>query len=254
MTLRFTHTDGLVFRVGYSPDPWAWAPWEYAPFTGRWDDPEALFRTIYAASSAEACFIEILAQFRPDPGLDPDLASISGCPDDVDYEGSPPGVVGRSWLRERRFGSAHITGRFVDVGHSQTIAELRPTFLPVALGSGLPDFDAAAIRIHAPRELTQSISRHLYGRETPDGRLASGVAFGSRYGDDLRLWALFERDADVGRDSSHLLRDCRDDSIDPDREAFRRALDLHGLRLEKNESGSVGDQTIPHPRSPGPHP
>jgi hypothetical protein len=142
----------------------------------------------------------------------------------------------------------------VDVGHSQTIAELRPTFLSVALGSGLPDFDAAAIRIHAPRELTQSISRHLCGRETADGRLASGVAFGSRYGDDLRLRALFERDADVGRDSSRLLRDCRDDSIDPDRQAFRRALDLHGLRLEKSESGSDGDQMIPHPRSPGPRP
>ena len=53
MTLRFTHADGLVYRVGYSPDPWAWVPWEYSPFTGRWDDPEALFRTIYAASSAE---------------------------------------------------------------------------------------------------------------------------------------------------------------------------------------------------------
>lgn len=56
MTLRFTQTEGLVFRVGYSPDPWAWVPREYSPFTGRWDDPEALFRTIYAASSAEACF------------------------------------------------------------------------------------------------------------------------------------------------------------------------------------------------------
>jgi len=98
VTLRFTHSDGLVLRVGYSPDPWAWAPWEYAPFTGRWDDPDALFRTIYAASSAEACFIEVLAQFRPDPGLDSDLASIAGCRDDVDYEGSPPGVVGRNWL------------------------------------------------------------------------------------------------------------------------------------------------------------
>jgi len=114
VTLRFTHADGLVYRVGYSPDPWAWVPWEYSPFTGRWDDPEALFRTIYAASSAEACYIEILAQFRPDPGLDPDLASIAGCPDDAGYEGSPPGVVGRSWLRERRLGSAHVTGRFVD--------------------------------------------------------------------------------------------------------------------------------------------
>lgn len=237
MALRFTQTDGLVFRVGYSPDPWAWVPWEYAPFTGRWDDPEALFRTIYAASSVDACYIEILAQFRPDPGLDPDLVAIVGCPEDEGYESNPPGVVGQSWLLEHRLGSAHIDGRFIDVGHSRTIAVLRPVFLPLALGFGLPDFDAAAIRIHAPREFTQLISRHLYGRETGDGRLASGVAFESRHGDDLRLWALFERDADVGRDSSHLLRDCRDEVIDPEGEAFRRALELHGLRLEDNGPG-----------------
>ena len=214
-------------------------PWEYAPFTGRWDDPEALFRTIYAASSIEACYIEILAQFRPDLGLDADLAAIAGCPEDEGYASNPPGVVGRSWLQERRLGSAHIDGRFVDVGHSRTIAALRPMFLPLALGFGLPDFDAAAIRVHAPREFTQLISRHLYGRETADGRLAAGVAFGSRHGDDLRLWALFERDADVGRESSHLLRDRRDEVLDPGSEAFRRALELHGLRLESDGSGAT---------------
>jgi hypothetical protein len=239
MTLCFTQTEGLVFRVGYSPDPWAWVPWEYAPFTGRWDDPEALYRTIYAASSVEACYIEILAQFRPDPGLDPDLGAIVGCPEDEDFKSNPPGVVGRSWLLERRLGSAHIDGRFVDVGHSRTIAALRPVFLPVALGFGLPDFDAAAVRMHAPRELTQLISRHLYGRETADGGLVSGVAFGSRHGDELRLWALFEREADVGRDSSHLLLDCRDEVIDAGSEAFGRALELHGLRLQRSGSGAA---------------
>jgi hypothetical protein len=112
-------------------------------------------------------------------------------------------------------------------------------FLPVALGFGLPDFDAAAVRMHAPRELTQLISRHLYGCETADGGLASGVAFGSRHGDGLRLWALFERDADVGRESSHLLRDCRDEVIDAGSEAFGRALELHGLRLESSGSGAA---------------
>jgi RES domain len=239
LPLSFAQTEGLVFRVGYAPDPWAWVPWEYAPFTGRWDDPEALFRTIYAASSVEACYIEILAQFRPDPGLDPDLHGIAGCPEDESYESNPPGVVGRSWLKERRLGTAHLDGWFVDVGHSLTIAELRPVFLSVAQGFGLPDFDAAAVRMHAPREFTQLISRHLYSRETEDGRLASGVAFGSRHGDDLRLWAVFERDADVGRQSSHLLRDCRDEVIDPGSEAFRRALELHGLRLMHNGSGAA---------------
>ncbi len=231
MRVRFTHAEGPVFRVGYSPDPWAWIPWEYAPFTARWDDPEALFRTVYAASSAEACFVEVLAPFRPDPGLAEDLAAIAGCTEDAGYESNPPGVVGRGWLEKRRLGSAHVDGRFVDVGHSRTIAALRPTFLAVALTFGLADFDAAAVRIHAPRAFTQLLARHLYGCETADGRLAAGVAFESRHGDDLQLWALFERDADVGRDRSHLLRDCHDEEVDPGSDAFRRALELHGLTL-----------------------
>ena len=32
----------LVHHVGYKPNPWNWAPWEFAAggrFTGRWDDP-----------------------------------------------------------------------------------------------------------------------------------------------------------------------------------------------------------------------
>jgi len=233
VALRFTHPEGPVFRVGYPPDPWAWVPWEYAPFSGRWDDSEALYRTIYAASSIEACYIEILAQFRPDPGLDADLAAIRGCAADADFPSGAPGVVGRSWVRARRIGRAHLDGEFVDVGHSRTIAALRPRFLPAALALGLPDFDAAAIRIHAPRELTQAISRYLYGREAASGRFTAGVAFASRHGDDLRLWAVFERDADVGGERSHLLRDCHDEEIDPGSGAFRRALDLHGLVLQR---------------------
>jgi len=36
-------TGRVVWRVGYTPEPWAWTPWQYATdgrFTGRWDDPD----------------------------------------------------------------------------------------------------------------------------------------------------------------------------------------------------------------------
>ncbi|MEA2618442.1 MAG: hypothetical protein QOE72_4225 [Chloroflexota bacterium] len=36
-----------VHHVGYEPDPWNWAPWEFAQgrrFTGRWDDPGGEWR------------------------------------------------------------------------------------------------------------------------------------------------------------------------------------------------------------------
>src|SRR5664279_1996153 len=40
----------VVWRVGYVPEPWAWTPWQYATdgrFTGRWDDPDGVWRTLY---------------------------------------------------------------------------------------------------------------------------------------------------------------------------------------------------------------
>jgi hypothetical protein len=230
--LHLTSPDGELCRIGHSPDPWTWVPWEYAPFTGRWDDPQALFRTIYAASSPEAAFVEILAQFRPDPGLADDLAAIDGDSEDSAYPSCAPGCVHIDWVRRRRLGFARVEGRFVDVGHSSMIAELRPALLHAALAWGLPDFDAAAIRVHAPRDFTQHSSRHIYRLMLDDGDLASGVAFSSRHGDDFALWAVYEREADAGRYRSHALTACRDEEIDTDGPAFHRALELHGLVVE----------------------
>lgn len=64
--LSIVHTTDMpVWRVGRAPDPWAWIDRRYAGGQ-RWDDPSQNFRTIYAAGSVFACFVEILAQFRPD--------------------------------------------------------------------------------------------------------------------------------------------------------------------------------------------
>lgn len=68
-----------VFRVGYRPSPWQWTPWVYADhgrFDGRWDDPDGIWRTLYVGSSLLACYLELLARFRPDPVLADELAVI----------------------------------------------------------------------------------------------------------------------------------------------------------------------------------
>lgn len=54
-----------AWRVGRAPDPWAWIDYRYAG-EQRWDDSGNEFRTIYAADSLYACFVEILAHLRPD--------------------------------------------------------------------------------------------------------------------------------------------------------------------------------------------
>ncbi|WP_445259259.1 hypothetical protein [Nocardioides aurantiacus] len=52
----------------------------------------------------------------------------------------------------------------------------------------LHDFDAAALKDGRPRALTQSVATYLHATTELDG-----VTFASRHGDDLALWAVFER-------------------------------------------------------------
>ena len=194
---------GRVWRVGYRPDPWAWTPWQYAGetggFTGRWDDPEGSFRAVYAGRELLACLLEVLARFCPDPLLVEDLAGIAEDDDDaVEYPSQRPGVVPASWLSARQATSAALSGVYCVVTHQESLATLRTVFLRAALSHGLPDLDAGALRLSAPRALTQQIAAWLYDVHDGGQELVDGVQFESRHGDDLTLWAVFERDDDHG--------------------------------------------------------
>ena len=74
--------DGMVWRVAYRPDPWTWVPWQYGPFTGRFDDAQGQFRVLYTGSTRLACYLEVIAQFRPDPLLLAEMEAITGDPQD----------------------------------------------------------------------------------------------------------------------------------------------------------------------------
>jgi hypothetical protein len=228
--LASTSAPSRVYRVGYAPDPWAWVPWEYADrSTGRWDDLHSTYRVIYAASSPEACFVEVLAQFRPDPNLAGGLGSIESDPRDDLYPSVGPGVVPSTWLDHRLLGSAALGGLFCDVTDKNTIAALRPTFLTRAMHYSLPDFDAATIRLHEPRRLTQEISRYLYEHE--EERFA-GITYESRFGAGLSLWAIFERSDDQRLDQSSRVNDTAVQPINRNDPAFVAAFALHGLTFE----------------------
>lgn len=192
-----------VFRVGYRPDPFGWTPWEYATdgrFHGRWDDPDGTYRTLYLGDSLLGCLLEVLADFRPDPRLVDHLGLIeAGDGDDDTYPTVRAGTVPQSWADERVAGEGALTGDFVDVRRARTIATLRVRFGGLAADLGFPDLDAAAVKSRAPRELTQSVSRWLYGAIEPP---VAGVAFASRFGDDLAMWAVFEQPGDAGTSSA----------------------------------------------------
>ncbi|MFC8041817.1 RES domain-containing protein [Paenarthrobacter sp. NPDC057355] len=184
-----------VWRIGFRPDPWAWSGWEWSTngrFPGRWDDLHGNFRTVYAGSSLKACLLEVLAGFRPDPRLASELGEI--IEDDEDHVLHPtilPGEEPREWLEPRTAARAELSGNYCAVTTSATVSALYPHFVAKALSLGLTDFDAAALKDARPRQLTQAIAAWLYDTTTVDG-----VTFNSRHGDELQLWAIFERPGD----------------------------------------------------------
>jgi hypothetical protein len=143
------------------------------------------------AANARAA-ASVLACFRPDGTMLEALDDIAE--DEEDAALHPTAISGHvpySWLEPRTAAAAQLTGSFCAVTTAVSIAALRPTFISQALRLGLGDFDASALKDGRPRILTQSGATHLYATTDVDG-----VTFTSRHGDDLELWAIFERPGD----------------------------------------------------------
>jgi hypothetical protein len=216
MNMQETQLDALaVNRIGYKPDPWAWTGWEWADggrFNGRWDDANGNFRTLYCGSSLRACLFEVLACFRSDTYLVEQLEEIVvDDQDEILYPTLNPGLVPFAWLEPRTFAEAVLSGPFCSITESKTMAALRPSFVALALQFGLDDFDAAALKDARARPLTQAVSSFVY--DTTD---SVGIHFRSRHGDDLELWAIFERPEDT--DVSVALSQMSFGPIDPEHE------------------------------------
>jgi hypothetical protein len=226
--MRERSPEGRLYRIGRSPDPWAWPDWADAAadgtFGNRWDDPRSSYRVLYAASDRLGAFIEVLARFRPDPHVVAALREIEG--DDAPL--LPPGSLHVSWLENRMIGEASVAGSFADVGHSESLAELRRDLAGRLIHYNLPDLDGSAIRLKAPRRLTQEISRYVYEQTTEAGqRACAGISYLSRLGDELRNWAIFEPATEL--EALALARDAKVTAIAPDDPDFLRALQIHGL-------------------------
>ncbi len=236
-----TVDPGRVRRIGYKPKPWVWTPWQYAGddgrFHGRWDDPDGRFRTVYAGADLVGCLLEVLARFRPDPLLTEDLAAIDEDADDeAHYPTQAPGVVPLSWLTPRVATSARLTGTYCAVTNKESLPTLRSKFLSVALSHGLADLDAGALRLSAPRSLTQRIAAWLYELHHESNELFAGVRFESRHGDDLTLFAVFERAEDG--ETSTWLRDTAVIELRRDDPAVLEAFRLHHLAWDEGTPGT----------------
>ena len=221
-----------VRRIGYLPDPWNWTPWENAGtggrFHGRWDDPNGTWRTLYAGSSALACYLEVLAVFRADPTLADELdAIVDDDGDKQSYPTAPAGSVPRSWCAPRVVASGRLTGAFAVPGHPESLPTLRHRFLQSAKAFGLADLDAAAIRDSRPRALTQAISAWIYTLSTAESEPLTGIEFLSRHGDNLTLWAIYERDTTTNAPPE--VTPIGAEPVDVDDADLKEAMRLHRL-------------------------
>lgn len=215
-----------VWRVGRTPDAWAWTDPQYA-YQQRWDDVGGDFRTIYAGDTALACYVEVLAHARPGLHADPGYRTIQEDPDDLrDYPTPAPGSLQQSWITTRVLGTASLTGTYCDITQLATIAALHATLISTAIRVGFTDFDVSALTSPSSsgRELTQTTANRIY-RHTSDGvPTYDGIRFTSRHGADLGLWAIFER-PDDGPHSSRLSSE-HDHPIELDDVDLIAALDL----------------------------
>jgi len=221
-----------VWRVAYKPDPWAWVPWEFAPFNGRFDDSRGQFRVLYSGATRLACFLEVTAQFRPDPAVAAELDSIVGDEEDTNYPATVIGVVPADWRARRTVGDAQIAGVYVEIGAKESLAWLRWRLASRLIHYGVPDVDGATIRSTVPRALTQEMSSIFYATTLAGGLLPDGIRFESRHGNDLVLHAIYERPSAGDEASSRLLTDQSECDIDPADPELLEAARIHGLVLE----------------------
>ncbi|MFD4421254.1 RES domain-containing protein [Agromyces sp. NPDC058484] len=205
LELEISSELGVVWRVGYEPDLWRWPDWQYATdsglFNGRWDDQVGEFRTLYTCQSLLGCFLELLAHFRPSAAVLTGLAEIENDDGSVEeHDEAADGAVGYSWLDGRAYGSAQQAGRYCFITHSRTVAALQQHYPFQRHGIALADVDTALLKDVRDRVLTRSIARWLYDlRDQDRSELVDGVEFRSRHGDDICVWAVFERAGDEPR-------------------------------------------------------
>ena len=132
--------------------------------------------------------------------------------DELLYPTAATGELSISWCEPRRLCSAQMSRCFALPAHHETLPTLRQQFLQLAHRCGCTDLDAAAIR-NTKRELTQPISAWIYKLRKPDTQPVSGIQYQSRHGDQLTLWAIYERDL---TDSPPQITNHADKAVTPD--------------------------------------
>lgn len=141
---------------------------------------------LYFGSTAQGCFAETLARFRP-------TAAMRAIVADEDPGFVVCGGVPQDWRTQRQLLIVETVNplAFVDVEHPDTHEYLTATLAPQLTALEVAQLDVAAVR-GPNRLLTRTISNWVYAVTNEDGTPKySGIRYKSRLGDH-ECWAVFE--------------------------------------------------------------
>ena len=91
-----------MWRVGHVGGPLEFTPLHLYGWSNRFDDPEGVYRTLYAAETRSTALREVLQDFRPNAAVRSEFQEVFGTTSDLEVMGSVP----HAWLRKRVLVSA----------------------------------------------------------------------------------------------------------------------------------------------------
>jgi hypothetical protein len=173
-------------------------------------------QTVYAASTEEGAYGELLAALKPKLP-----APASRYFDDVDSDDElellireewrnsgyrAPREVDLAWLSEHRLYRLTFPaeGWFIDIEASSSVSAIAAYPPPTLVDNGIAEVTVAELR-GSERWLTTAISTRIWPLTLDDRSLAHGIMYGSRYGSDWDCWAIWLRRTNRGRTAKALV-------------------------------------------------
>ncbi len=224
--LTYSLPNTKIYRVGRtqnddgSPaDPWALPDWRYAPFSGRFADPEPdpEYRIRYVALKPYGSYVEALQKYRPDLNVLDAISAVGHATDPVLGPQLPADFFVKNALASGNLVISASEGLF-DLVTGEGMARAHGAIAAASRVSGcaLNDYDASTLLSATTRGFTQALSRVVF-----EYNQFNGIAYRSRFDPDAICLALFE--------GAHNFNNTDYDPIEKSSAEFRAACAVHHL-------------------------
>jgi hypothetical protein len=204
---------------GSAADPWALPDWRYAPFSGRFADPEpdAQYRIRYVALTSYGSYVEALQKYRPDLTVLAAIAAVTHATDPVQGPAIPADFFAKHALASANLLVPADQGLF-DLVTGEGMARAHGAIAAASRASGFAftDYDASTLLSATPRKFTQALSRVVF-----EYNQFNGIAYRSRFDPDAICLALFE--------GEHNFENADYDPMDKTSADLRAACAVHHL-------------------------